>query len=667
MRLVQFAGWPIRAKLAAGFLVAVILPLAMLVLVELRADDTGDVPGIATAAVVAVVTVAMTIGALARRILAPIAALTAATRRLTRGDRSVRVAISGDEIGALGAAFNTMADDAQRTRSELEAALTERTAALGAAHQALREREQSLVASERRFRDLYENSPDMYMTTDANSQLILDCNQTLCERLGYERAELIGRPFHTVYHPDFAANVPVDPAQLEAARGESAEFERVLRTKDGRSIDASLSLRAVRDADGRVIENRAVWRDITAHKQAESDRQFLLGLSDVLSSSTEPAEVLLSVCTQLASYLGVSRSLFSEVDLAHGTAMIHRDYHGDQPSVSGVLPLSYFGREAAEESRRGVTVVVDDTARDSRTTQAYDTAYRPIGMRALISVPLLRDGVWTTTLVVASSRPRIWQDHEVALVKLVAERVWGWVEHLRVLAELREQSVREAEQETESRLLRARQGELARNLKEREVLLQEIHHRVKNNLQVISSLINMQVRKLEPGTSRDALEQCQTRVLAIALIHEKLYQSKDYSEVHFAEYARSLAASVFHALGVSQSEIALELAIDDVPLGVDRAIPCGLLLNELITNSLKHAFPAGRRGTVRVELARIAGDQLRLAIKDDGVGLPAGFEPRRTASLGLQLVTTLAEQLDATLEISGHGGATFQLTFSLGA
>jgi two-component sensor histidine kinase len=236
-----------------------------------------------------------------------------------------------------------------------------------------------------------------------------------------------------------------------------------------------------------------------------------------------------------------------------------------------------------------------------------------------------------------------------------------------VLAELREQSVREAEQVTESRVLGARQGELARNLKEREVLLQEIHHRVKNNLQVISSLINMQVRKLEAGSSRDALEQCQTRVLAIALIHEKLYQSKDYSEVHFAEYARSLAASVFHALGVSETQVTLELAIDDVPLGVDRAIPCGLLLNELITNALKHAFPGGRAGAVRVELARITGDRLRLVVSDNGVGLPAGVDIQRTGSIGLQLVTTLAEQLEATLEISGDRGATFQLTFSLGA
>ena len=141
--------------------------------------------------------------------------------------------------------------------------------------------------------------------------------------------------------------------------------------------------------------------------------------------------------------------------------------------------------------------------------------------------------------------------------------------------------------------MEARTAELQATLKEREVLLQEIHHRVKNNLQVISSLINMQVRVARPTTaSRDALEECQTRVQAIALIHEKLYQSKDFARVPFAEYARALAGNVFtvdrrRPGGASGSSSPSH----DVALAVDRAIPCGLILNELITNALKHAFP----------------------------------------------------------------------------
>ena len=160
--------------------------------------------------------------------------------------------------------------------------------------------------------------------------------------------------------------------------------------------------------------------------------------------------------------------------------------------------------------------------------------------------------------------------------------------------------------------VRARTHELSAALREREVLLQEVHHRVKNNLQVISSLINLQMRKLERGASRDSLEECQTRVQAIALIHEKLYQSRDYARVPFADYARTLVSIVFHATGISPGDIDLEMAIEDVAVPVDRAIPCGLLLNELITNALKHAFVDGRRGKVRVELRPIPPNGMRL-------------------------------------------------------
>jgi two-component sensor histidine kinase len=201
-------------------------------------------------------------------------------------------------------------------------------------------------------------------------------------------------------------------------------------------------------------------------------------------------------------------------------------------------------------------------------------------------------------------------------------------------------------------------------LKEKETLLQEIHHRVKNNLQVISSLINIQLRKLGPGSSREALKECQTRVQAIALIHEKLYQSRDYSRVPFSEYARGLAANVFHATGVSPGAVKLEVEVGQMALGVDKAIPCGLILNELITNALKHAFPQERNGTVRVEVDQAATGRVRLAVKDDGVGLPKDLDIRHADTLGMQLVCTLAEQLAAKLEVSRtEPGTAFEVVF----
>lgn len=227
-----------------------------------------------------------------------------------------------------------------------------------------------------------------------------------------------------------------------------------------------------------------------------------------------------------------------------------------------------------------------------------------------------------------------------------------------------EKAARE-EREHLTERLRSLNQDLTRNLKEREVLLQEVHHRVKNNLQVISSLINLQIRKLEPGENRDALEECRTRVQAIALIHEKLYQSSDYAEIPFGEYARSLTTNVFQASAQNTSNVRLELAVDEVALAVDQAIPCGLVLNELITNALKHGFRDGRAGTIRVEFSRTSGSGVRLAVKSDGIRLPDDFESPQSPSLGLHLVSTLARQLNAELEVTRDRGTAFQLRFQL--
>jgi two-component sensor histidine kinase len=209
-----------------------------------------------------------------------------------------------------------------------------------------------------------------------------------------------------------------------------------------------------------------------------------------------------------------------------------------------------------------------------------------------------------------------------------------------------------------------RTSELSRTLKEREVLLQEVHHRVKNNLQVISSLINMQVRQVTDAPTRDALEECKTRVEAIALIHEKLYQSTDYARIPFSEYARTLVMSIFQTMGVSQDSITMHIDIDTLSLTVDKAIPCGLILNELITNALKHAFPEGRGGSIQVTLRIAPSGEVTLLVADDGVGLHAAFEVTSRKSLGMDLVSTLVEQLDGRLEIIRQGGTMFSVTFS---
>lgn len=188
------------------------------------------------------------------------------------------------------------------------------------------------------------------------------------------------------------------------------------------------------------------------------------------------------------------------------------------------------------------------------------------------------------------------------------------------------------------------------SLREKEALLKEIHHRVKNNLQVVSSLLRLQAGTLGDGGAARLLADSQNRVRAMSLIHESLYRAGDLSRLRFDEYVRGLTKQLLSAYSVSTQRVELALQLKEVHLDVDRAMPCGLILNELVTNSLKHAFPNGRHGTISVHLEPINGSEVKLAVGDDGVGLPPHYDEGTTRSLGLQLVARLAGQLNAQLE-----------------
>lgn len=200
--------------------------------------------------------------------------------------------------------------------------------------------------------------------------------------------------------------------------------------------------------------------------------------------------------------------------------------------------------------------------------------------------------------------------------------------------------------------------------REREVLLREVHHRVKNDLQLISSVLSMQGRRLDDPASVEALAECQNRVQTIALIHEYMYQSENLARLPLSQNIRGLAANLLRAVGPSDRAIGLEVEVEEgLTLPVDRAIPCGLILNELMTNALKHAFPADRRGKVHVTLRREGQKHLLLGVADDGVGLPDGHDEAENGSLGWRLVQAFAEQLGASLRVSREQGTSVEVVF----
>jgi PAS domain S-box-containing protein len=201
------------------------------------------------------------------------------------------------------------------------------------------------------------------------------------------------------------------------------------------------------------------------------------------------------------------------------------------------------------------------------------------------------------------------------------------------------------------------------SLQEKEVLLKEIHHRVKNNLQIVSSLLNLQTRAIEDASTLQAMRESQMRIRSMALIHEKLYQSPSLASIDFGEYVRSLTIDLFRTYRGHAGGIQLKIEVDEVFLSLDHAVSCGLILNELMTNALKYAFPDGRNGTIWVELHGTPEHMLNLRVADDGVGIPVGFDVFNTKTLGLQLVNNLVRQLDATIEVETSGTTSFLIAF----
>jgi two-component sensor histidine kinase len=206
--------------------------------------------------------------------------------------------------------------------------------------------------------------------------------------------------------------------------------------------------------------------------------------------------------------------------------------------------------------------------------------------------------------------------------------------------------------------------EAVRHAREKEVLLQEIHHRVKNNLQIITSLLRMQSRAVQDPAFSDALLECQNRVAAMALIHDKLYRARDLARVSFPEYVRDLTNNILTSYTLPASSVRVNLEVDDdLSLSLDSAVPCGLILNELMSNCLKHAFPLGHSGTVHVGF-HAAGDQLCLVVRDDGVGMPAEVDLERTSSLGWRLIRALVQQLGGFVQCHTAGGTVVELRFA---
>ena len=302
------------------------------------------------------------------------------------------------------------------------------------------------------------------------------------------------------------------------------------------------------------------------------------------------------------------------------------------------LPFTGIWGEAVRQRK---PIVVNDFQASNPLKKGYPEGHA--GLLRFMTVPVFSGGR-IVAVVGAANKAAEYTDEDVRQLGLFMDYIWKIAERC---------GAEEALRLSEARLLES--------LAEKETLIREVHHRVKNNLMVIQSLLRLQTRSADDGAARDMLLESQNRVQSMSIIHEMLYLSPDHRSVGFSEYLRVMVTRLFDAYRDGGPGVTLQFSLDDVTLDVDTVIPVGLIVNELVSNALKYAFPAGREGTLHVSLRRTGPERVALSVRDDGTGLPAGFQMEGTATLGMRIVSSLAKQVHGEVEVLRDGGTEFRI------
>lgn len=457
-----------------------------------------------------------------------------------------------------------------------------------------------LGEAEEKYRNLFDNTNDAIVITDLEGR-VTSWNFSAEKVFGWMAWETTGKNVRSLIVPPDAADdynrIINKVMNGEVVPGREIVFQR----KDGTTMDVSMTISPLKDADNNIAGISGIFRDITEGRWAwralqQSEKKYR-GLFEnandaifILDSSLNYKDVN----KKAVEVSGYQRKELLKMNIFD---IIPPELH--MMSKLEFQKLSKFG---FYEKFTGKIIRKDGRLIDVEiNSSAIKDGDKVIGSR-----DILRD---------------------------ITER------------KLNEEKIKES-------------------LKEKEVLLKEVHHRVKNNMQIISSLLRLQSGYLIDRKNIEIFKECQNRILSMSLVHEKLYNSRDFTKIDIKDYVVDLTTGLLYSGKSNGGNIVLNIVVDDVLLGVNAAIPFGLILNELVTNCIKHAFPNGRKGEIRIYLHETDDGKIELIVRDDGVGIPEGIDFRKTESFGLYLVTILAEeQLKGKIYLTRNGGTEFRIKF----
>jgi len=462
---------------------------------------------------------------------------------------------------------------------------------------------EALRESEEQFRRVFEDIPIGMALSDENSRFI-KANSAFCGMLGYTEPELARMSFRDITHPDHLSH---DVNMVRKVRdGEMLFYKTDKRyiKKTGDIIWGSLTLSAIRKPDGTIRYFLAMIEDITEKRTIE----------EALKESEKKY-----------------RSIFEN-------------------SIEGIFQSTPQGRYIS---------INPALARMC----GYDSPAQMMDSVTDISKQIYRHGTDRSRFIEALTREGIVNDFVTEFLRKDGTHFWVST-NARVIRDERGECRHFEGMTLDITNRKILEDRIREDIREKNVLLKEVHHRVKNNLQIIVSLLNLQSGKIKDRKILAAFDEVRHRVYSMALLHEKLYKSENFAEVPFKDYLSTLCRDLVSAFGAT-GRLRLDFDLEEIDLSVDTALPCGLIVNELITNAIKHAFPKGREGRIDVRFKRTDAKAAELTVADDGTGLPAGLDVARAETLGLKIIHILTDQINGKMHVRSRRGASFRLVFPI--
>jgi two-component sensor histidine kinase len=384
--------------------------------------------------------------------------------------------------------------------------------------------------------------------------------------------------------------------------------------------------------------------------------RILMAMALHIRESLNLEKILQTAVDEVRQFLQTDRVIIYRFnpDMS-GTVVVESVAAGWRPALNSTIQDTCFGQNYAQAYKEGRTQVSEDIY-TAGFTQCHIDILVLYDVRASLIVPILQgDHLWGLLCAYHCSGPRPWRQFEVDLLKQLATHMAIAIQQSELYQQLQNELAERKRTEEQ----------LNQSLKEKEILLKEIHHRVKNNLQVISSVLRLQSDYVKDEKVLELFQDSQNRIRSMALIHEKLYQTSSLLKINLDEYIRDLTNALMRSYAASFQVATLSTNAEGIWLDIDRAIPCGLIVNELVSNALKHAFPkASQENQIRIDVSSASNNELVLKVCDNGIGFPQNLDFRNTESLGLELVCIFTEQLDGTIELDRENGTIFTIIFT---